>query len=250
MVVGYYDTPVHPERPIAAVVLAGNALRESDDASAQARLEDWLKRSESAAHDCWSAECENLPDIRGAKAQILDVDDHWRGCLKGFTQGVGVLAGTGSPILSSLLQLPGAGRGKSKATNRRKVRRALSIEYSESESYWHKDGSRRTRVRVGWNERLNAAVAPEVHLRFAGVLVDDHDSTTAIKGTRIAAITMVRRDGSPLAAPTIEYLGDSECRLAIREDAIALVDVDLIDVAGFRDLAVQLEVETFAEVVE
>jgi hypothetical protein len=250
MVVGYYDVPVHREQPIAAVVLAGNAIRESDDPIAQARLEDWLKRSESAAHDCWSAESENLPDIRGAKAQILAVEDFWRGCLKEFTQGVGVLAGTGSPILSSLLRLPGAGKGRSRATNRRKVRRALSIEYTESESGWRKDGSHRTRVRVSWNELPAAGECPDVNLKFAGVLVDDHDSTTAIGGAKIAGITMISRSGSAISVPKIDYRGNAECQFALQADGVALIDVDLVDVAGFRDLAVQLEVETFAEVAE
>ncbi len=250
MVVGYYEVPVHSERPIAAVVLAGNAIRESDDPIAQARLEDWLKKSESAAHDCWSADSENLPDIRGAKAQILAVEDFWRGRLKDFTQGVGVLAGTGSPVLSRLLQLPGAGRGGSRATNRRTVRRALSIEYSESESSWLKDGSYRTRVRISWNEPPAMTESPSVKLRFAGVLVDDHDSTTAIGGAKIAAITTVSKTGFPLSNPKIEYHGVSECELPLRADAVVLVDVDLVEVAAFRDLAVQLEVETFAEVVE
>lgn len=250
MVVGYYKVPVHSERPIAAVVLAGNAIRESDDPIAQARLEDWLKKSESAAHDCWSADSENLPDIRGAKAQILAVEAFWRERLKDFTQGVGVLAGTGSPILSRLLQLPGAGRGSSRATNRRKVRRALSIEYSESESSWLKDGSYRTRVRISWNEPPAMTDSPSVKLRFAGVLVDDHDSTTAIGGAKIAAITTVSKTGFPLSNPKIEYRGVSECELSLRADAVVLVDVDLVEVAAFRDLAVQLEVETFAEVVE
>jgi hypothetical protein len=252
MVVGYYDVPFKRERQMAGVVLAGLALNEVPSAEVQADLEQWLKCSESAAHDSWSDESRNLPRDRGAKAQIQSVHSTIKETLKEIFVGDSAAQGSGALELERLLKWRGAGsEGGTGGGGRGGVssRRALSIDYPSEVKGWQAEGRFEVDVRIGWSAAGLKAQSRRVHARFGAVLVDDRDVATDVAGARVVGVSFLNSAQRAVTGVRVEQIGDSEVDFELPDDAFAWVRVVVDGASRFRNLGVQLEVATEAEVL-
>lgn len=248
MVVGYYDIPFRRDKQMMGVVLGGMALAGHPSVEVQQDLEQWLKRSESAAHDAWSDESRNLPKFRGAKAQIQAVDSVIKGSLKSIFHPDSEVDGSGAPALAQLLQWRGSGAGKKVA--KPPSRRALTIDYPNDSVGWRTDGDFEVVVRIGWSKAGRPDSIKRVEARFSAVIVDDRDVATPVEGARVTELLFFDESNFVVAGGAPESVGDTIRSFELPTGAHARVTVRVYGSSRFRDLGVQLEVATEAGVVQ
>jgi hypothetical protein len=250
MVVGYYDVPFKREKQMAAVVLAGLALADLPSDLVQADLEEWLKRSESAAHDSWADTSRNLPKGRGGRAQIQSVHSTIRETLKSIFVGDSVAQGSGAPELEQLLKWRGTATGaRGGGDSARSSRRPLNIDYPGEVRGWQADGRFEVDVRVRWSSAGLKSTSRRVKAQFTAVLVDDRDGATDVAGAKVKEVRFLDHANAPIAGVSSEFFGDNQVRFELPDKAIGWFRVTVDGACRFRDLGVQLELATEVEVL-
>jgi RNA polymerase primary sigma factor len=250
MVVGYYDIPFRRDKQMMGVVLAGMALSSHPNSEVQRDLEQWLKRSESAAHDSWSDESRNLPKFRGAKAQILAVDSIIKDSLKSIFHGDATVDGTGAPALAQLLQWPGSGSAPGLRPAPQASRRALTIDYPAEHAGWRQDGEFEVVVRIGWSRAVNAATAQRIEVAFCAVIVDDRDVQMPVSGATVTDLQFFDDADTLVSGSVVEAPTDASRRFALPFGVHARARVRVKGSSRFQDLGVQLQVATEAGVIQ
>jgi hypothetical protein len=250
MVVGYYDIPFKREKRMAAVVLAGLALADRPSDAVQADLEEWLKRSESAAHDSWSDESRNLPKGRGGKAQIQSVNTTIKEALKGIFVGDSAAQGSGAPELERLLKWRGAATGgRGGGDGGRGSRRALNVDYPGEMRGWQADDRFEVDVRIRWSSVGLKAKSRRIQANFVAVLVDDRDGATDVGGARVTEIRFLNSANAPIDGASVEQFGEHKVIFELPDEAAGWFRVAVNGASRFHELGVQLEVATDAEVL-
>jgi hypothetical protein len=248
MVVGYYDIPFRRDKQMMGVVIAGMALKDHTSLSVQQDLEQWLKRSESAAHDAWSDESRNLPKFRGAKAQIQAVEAVIKESLKAIFHGDSEVDGTGAPALAELLKWAGSGTGRPRP--KPPTRRALTIDYPSEHAGWRADGDFELVVRIGWSAAGRPGDSELVEVGFGAVIVDDRDVATPVSGARVTDLQVLDEAETVVAGIGVESVAEAVRRFALPRNAHARATIRVMGSSRLRHLGVQLQVATEAGVVK
>jgi hypothetical protein len=250
MVVGYYDIPFRREKQMMGVVLAGMALSSHPDQGVQLDFEQWLKRSESAAHDAWSEKSRNLPTFRGAKAQIQAIDAEIKQALKSIFHGDATIDGTGAPALAQLLQWPGAGTGSGPRPPAPPNRRALTIDYPSEHAGWRANGDFEVVVRIGWSRAGQTTGHQLVDAAFAAVIVDDRDVAMPIAGATVVELQIFDNADMIVSGITIDELSVASRRFDLPPNCHARARVRVLGSSRWQHLGVQLQIATEAGVVQ